>query len=317
MIEARRPILVVPRGNASGTVHGDWLDLDERPGAWSAMHVALAARGHVLGVLTFVSTTPERVYGPADLFLAEEIGRRAALALDNARLYAAAQEAVRARDVMLGFVAHDLRDPLHSMLMHVHRSRQSLDALHRNADWMLRLVKDLLDVSRLDGGALALERTSIAADQILGEVLEARRPAAAQAAIDLQADGERGLPCVWANHDRLLQVLDNLVQNALKFTPRGGRVMLSAKHDDCAVLFAVTDSGIGIAPDDIPHVFDRFWQARTVAGRGAGLGLAIAKSVVEAHGGRIWVDSSPGRGSTFYFTVPVAPPAGVTSYRSR
>lgn len=306
VIDMREPLLLAGKGATDGETRCDWPALDERASTWSAMHVPLSARGQVVGALTFVSTRADRAYGAADLLLAEEVGRRAALALDNARLHAAAQEAVRARDIMLGFVAHDLRDPLNAVLMHAQRTRSSLEAIYRNAAWMNRLVKDLLDVARFDGGAFRFDRDAVPVDLVLAEVVETLRSAAHEAGVELYTEGERGLPPVLADHDRLLQVLDNLVENALKFTPRGGRVTVGARCEGGAIMFSVTDSGIGIAPEHLPRVFDRFWQAQRTAGRGSGLGLAIAKSLVEALGGNIWVESTPGRGSQFSFTVPIA-----------
>jgi signal transduction histidine kinase len=328
VIETGLPAVLVSRSSGAEVAIAAWPDLDERLRVWSAVHVPLRARGQVLGALTFVATAEGAAPPGVDLDLAEEVGRRAALALDNARLHAAAQEAIRTRDMMLGFVAHDLRDPLNAMLLHAQRAQSSLDAIHRNAAWMNRLVNDLLDVARFDGGALSFDRSAVAADGLLAEVVDTLRPAALHAAVELHVDGERGLPLVWADHDRVMQVLDNLVSNAIKFTPRGGRVIVAARgaaggrvcppasdrdgartpesRRDGTVLFAVADSGVGIAADDVPHVFDRFWQARRASGGGMGLGLAIAKQIVEAHGGRIWVDSAVGRGSTFFFTLPVA-----------
>jgi len=119
----------------------------------------------------------------------------------------------------------------------------------------------------------------------------------------------RDLPDVWADRDRLEQVFENLVGNAVKFTPRGGTIVVGATPRAGEVLFWVADTGAGIASGDLPHVFERFWQARRPGRRGAGLGLPIVKGIVEAHDGRIWVESTPGRGSTFFFTIPSAPRA--------
>lgn len=313
VLEAGRPVLVAPRPagrGVDGFEYAAWEELDGRAAAWAALHVPLPARGRVLGALTLVSIGAGRAHGPADVSLAEEVARRAGLALDNACIHERAKEAARLRDTVLGVVAHDLRDPLSVVLLQAQRARATLDVVQRNALWMTRLVRDLLDVARLDGGAIPVERAPVPADGLLAEVVEALRPAAAEAAVALYADGERGLPPAWADRDRLLQVLCNLVANALDFTPRGGRVVVGARRADAGgVLFSVADSGVGIEPEDLPRVFDRFWQARAPGGRGVGLGLSIAKSLVEAHGGCLRVDSTPGRGSTFWFTIP-APPRG-------
>lgn len=312
VLDAGCPVLVAPRsaGRAGdGIEYAAWEELDGRAAAWTALHVPLPARGRVLGALTLVSVGA-RAYGPADVALAEEVARRAGLAIDNACIHTRAKEAARLRDTVLGVVAHDLRDPLSVVLLQAQRARATLDVVQRNALWMTRLVRDLLDVARLDGGVIPVERAPVPADGLLAEVVEALRPAAAEAAVTLYADGDRGLPPAWGDRDRLLQVLCNLVANALDFTPRGGRVVVGARRSDAGgVLFSVADSGVGIAPEDLPRVFDRFWQSRGPGGRGVGLGLSIAKSLVEAHGGSLRVDSTPGRGSTFWFTIP-APPRG-------
>jgi signal transduction histidine kinase len=124
--------------------------------------------------------------------------------------------------------------------------------------------------------------------------------------VDLHLDVRPDLPAAWADRDRLLQVFENLIGNAVKFTPAGGDVTVGAAPRGDEVLFWVCDSGSGIDAEDLPHVFDRFWQSSSARRHGAGLGLAIVKGLVEAHGGRVWADSAPGRGSTFFFTIPAA-----------
>jgi signal transduction histidine kinase len=141
--------------------------------------------------------------------------------------------------------------------------------------------------------------------QLLVDALEVQRPLAASASIDMQLDLERELPDIWADQHRLFQVLENLIGNAIKFTPGSGRITVGASPGEREVLFRVSDTGCGISPTDLPHVFDRFWQLRK-SREGAGLGLPIARGVIAAHGGRIWVESTLGRGTTFFFTIPRA-----------
>jgi signal transduction histidine kinase len=126
-------------------------------------------------------------------------------------------------------------------------------------------------------------------------------------AVELRLEMSQEIPDLWADRDRLLQVFDNLIGNAVKFTAPGGCITVGAGLRDGDALFWVSDTGPGIAMEDQPHVFDRFWQVRRTRRTGAGLGLAIVKGIVEAHGGRVWVESTPGRGSTFFFTIPTAP----------
>jgi len=146
----------------------------------------------------------------------------------------------------------------------------------------------------------------VPAAQVVDESLEMERPLAAGASLELQTELSPDLPDVSADHDRLLQVFENLIGNAIKFSAPGGRITVGAARRDGEVLFRVADTGGGIGAEQLPHVFDRFWQAQPSGRRGAGLGLPIVKGIIEAHGGRVWVESAPGRGSTFWFTIPVA-----------
>jgi PAS domain S-box-containing protein len=284
----------------------------------AVMSVPLLAHGKLLGTMTFLSATPSRDYGPDDVRLAEELAVRAALAIENARLYREARRAVQARDDVLGIVAHDLRNPVNSILMASHmlvrrgseperRAQKPLHAIGRSALRMNRLINDLLDVTSMEAGRLSIEPTPVSACQIISDSVEAHRALADSSSLDLRLDAAPSLPDVWADRERLLQVFENLIGNAVKFTEPGGRITVGAAPGQGEDVFWVSDTGRGISADDVPHVFDRFWQAHRTGHRGAGLGLPIVKGIVEAHGGRIWVESAPGRGATFAFTIPTAP----------
>ncbi|HEY8377706.1 MAG TPA: ATP-binding protein, partial [Nannocystis sp.] len=279
----------------------------------SLVAVPLLVRDKLLGALAFVSSTPERTYGPADVRLAEEIAQRAALSIENAQLFRAAQRATQARDEVLAVVAHDLRNPIASVLMHVaalrrtgdeERRRRSLSAIERAATRMDSLVADLFDLACMEAGRLSMNPRPVAARQLVLDAFDAHRPQAAEASIELRLDLVPELPEVWADRDRVLQVFENLITNALKFTDPGGRITLGARPRGGEVLLWVADTGCGIPPDQLPHVFDRYWRAARAERRSAGLGLCIVKGVVDAHGGRIWAESAPGVGSTFFFTLP-------------
>ena len=284
----------------------------------SLVAAPLRARGKILGGIAFVSSSVSHVYGPHDLSLAQQIGQRAGLALENARLYRTAQRATQARDEVLAVVAHDLRNPLNtilvqSSLLHAGRTaprpgaRTPAEVIERAARRMNRLIQDLLDVSRLEAGGLTLDQARVSAERLVTESVESQAALAAAAAVVLRADLAPQLPEVWADRDRLLQVFENLIGNALKFTETGGRVSVGAVQQQGVVLFSVADTGRGLQPQEVPHVFDPFWQARKdERRRGAGLGLPIVKGIVEAHGGRVWVESSPAQGATFFFTIPIA-----------
>ncbi|WP_437590930.1 sensor histidine kinase [Sorangium sp. So ce1000] len=283
----------------------------------SVMTVPLLAHGRLLGAIAFVSSTQTRVYGSSELQLAENLARRAALSVENARLYRAAERAIHARDDVLGIVAHDLRNPLGTMLMQAallrHLSpqadgpcRKAAERIERAGTRMNRLIQDLLDVTRMEAGRLCIEQKAEPVGQLVTDAVEAQKPLAASVPVELMLRVDPDLHEVWADRDRLLQVFENLIGNAIKFTRPGGSISVGAASREGGVLCWVADTGAGIHEEDLPHVFDRFWQARKAGRRGAGLGLPIVKGIVEAHGGRIWVESALGRGSTFFFTIPEA-----------
>ena len=296
----------------------------------SVILVPLSVHGRMLGVIALVSCTESRAYGPSDMRLATEFALRSALAIENARLYSKVNQAIQARDDVLGIVAHDLRNPLGTILMQTHLlrrseaepergSRRPAEVIERAANRMNRLIKDLLDVTRMEAGRLPLEQGRLSAAQVICESVDAQKSLAESASIELRCDCDvelQALPDVWGDHDRLLQIFENLIGNAIKFSNSGGHIAVGAMSRDRDVLFWVADTGPGIAPEALPHVFDRFWQAGQAKRTGAGLGLPIVKGLVEAHGGRVWVESDPGHGSTFFFTVPTGAGSAASTQHS-
>jgi signal transduction histidine kinase len=287
----------------------------------SLIIIPLKARGRVLGSLLLATARDSgRRYIDRDVVIAKEVARRAALAVDRALLYRAAAQAARARDEMVALVSHDLKSPLASIQMIVdylledlvpddaghQQTRKQLHAIHRSAERTYRLIHDLLDVAAIEAGQLAVRRSPLAVDGLITDAVDLLRPLAAAKRIALATDVSPGLPKVVADHERMLQVFSNIGGNAVKFTPDGGRIEIRATMRDTVVEFEVRDTGPGIAADNLPHVFDRFWQAKNARRAGSGLGLAIAKGIVEAHNGRIRAESELGRGSSFSFTLPVA-----------
>ena len=215
---------------------------------------------------------------------------------------------------MLGIVAHDLRSPLHSIGLQAAllRSRgqgfqEEAGLIERAVALMNRLIADLLDVTRMEAGEISLEHVPISASDVVRDAVAVQRPVATSKALALLAEIPDRLPAVLADRDRLLQILENLIGNALKFTGPGGRITVGAEPLDREVRFWVADTGVGIPSEDLPRLFDRFWQGQAIDRRGVGLGLAIVKLLVEAHGGRVRVESQLGRGSTFSFTIPMLP----------
>jgi signal transduction histidine kinase len=287
-------------------------------GGQSAMVLPMVARGRTLGVLTLVSTSGRR-FDAEDLQLGDDVACRAALAIDNARLYEQAQRAIRARQDLLATVSHDLKNPLSNILMGTEALKRimrrvdptafrRLESIWRAADRMDRMILDLLDLANIDAQKLAVatRRESVAA--LLHDALEPFEEPAERSRLRLRcgptADGLE----IECDRGRMLQVLGNLVGNAIKFTPAGGTVAVRTERRGNDVLFSVSDTGPGIDPDDVDHIFDRYWQARKTAQLGTGLGLSIVKGLVEAHGGRIWAESALGRGAAFFFTIPCADP---------
>ncbi|EPX60780.1 hypothetical protein D187_001429 [Cystobacter fuscus DSM 2262] len=285
----------------------------------SFMAVPLVVNERLLGALTFISSDSCHVYTPRDLEFAEQLGRYSSLALENARLYQSARDATQARDRILGVVAHDLRSPLQSILLALpllqrraalpggvndERQGKLLERLSASAHRMNRMIEDLLDVARVEAGQLSIRASPQPTEPLLHEALETVRPQAQEVQLVLEPPGS--LPPVLADRDRLLQVFSNLLGNALKFTPSGGEVRVGAHAEDGQVVFFVKDTGPGLTPDARQHLFERFWQANHGDRRGAGLGLSIVKDIIEAHGGRIHVESEQGQGSSFFFSVPIA-----------
>ncbi|HET7373751.1 MAG TPA: ATP-binding protein [Gemmatimonadaceae bacterium] len=308
-------------------VDDDWLDANEDPngiphwralGARSLLIVPLTVGENTFGAITFIAATQGRTFPPDRKALAEKYASAAATAIENARLYRVAQRATRARDEVLGIVSHDLRNPISAISMCARALEQTptddgaertglLVTIRESTDWMNRLIQDLLDVASIERGTLSLELREQDPAQI---VLQARHMFDVEATshgITLEAQVSTNLPPVTADGARVVQVLGNLLRNAIKFTPNGGRVVLRADHRDRTVVFSVTDTGRGIPLANQARVFDRYWQAAAGArAGGSGLGLSIAKGIVEAHGGEIWLASAPGQGSTFAFSLPVA-----------
>jgi len=289
----------------------------EALGPRSFICVPLVSSGKILGALTLVTSGSGRRYDEADLSLAADMARRAAIVVEHARLFHEAQQATRARDDVLAVVAHDLRNPLNTVTMAIGlmlentpvertQERRQVEIVRRAADRMNRMIQDLLDVKRMESGRLAIDLRPEDVDVIINDMIEMLRPLAVGSSITLEASIPEGLPPVLADSARIQQVLSNLVGNAVKFTPRDGRITVCAEQTEGEIRFGVIDTGPGIPPEQVPHIFGQFWQASSSDRRGIGLGLAIAKGIVEAHKGTIWVESQVGTGSTFYFTLPTA-----------
>ncbi len=288
----------------------------QRTGPYALLIVPLIARERVLGFMQFLSTDVARATSPEALLLAEDLARRASVAVDNALLYGEAQRATRARDDVLAIVSHDLRNPLNtihmstSFLLDVIAEGESMPPLVPQLELIKRatargnaLIQDLLDVSRIESGTLAVEASLTSAAGLLTDAVQELEPLVAAKKIRLEHAWIGEDVEVPADRGRIAQVFSNLVGNAVKFTPAEGLISVTGKRTGSKVEFVVRNSGDGIAPDHIPHLFDRFWKATKASRTGAGLGLFIVKGIVEGHGGTVGVESSPTDGTTFCFTL--------------
>ena len=300
-------------GVARAADAGDAVAAPER-----VLDVPLQTPAAHVGRLVLRRFAPRPAFAFEEVALAEELARRAALAVEHARLFADARTATEDRERILAVVAHDLRTPLAALLMdaemlHVRRA-SNLDAgqtrtvarMYDTARRMDGLIDDLLEVSRVDRGAMALDLHDHAPDALVAQAADMLRPLAESAGLALDVRGDAAGAVVRADDRRIVQVLSNLVGNAVKFTPAPGAVELVTELGDEECRISVRDTGPGIPADQVPHLFGAFWQARHADRRGLGLGLAIARGIVEAHGGRIWAESEVGRGTTFSFTLPFA-----------
>ncbi len=275
----------------------------------------LIARERILGAIT-LSTGAGRDLTREDVRVAEDLARRAAFAIDNARLYEEAQRALRAREEILAVVTHDLRSPLSAVIAgasllasvdaaapDLERIRHRAESIQRAAQHMLRLVNDLTDLAQIDAGRLMIHRTLEDPAAVLQEVLEALAPVVTRRGGTLQMDAGSDLPrAVSLDRDRVRQVLANLVGNANKVG--ASRIVVGADARGQDLVFWVADNGPGIAPDDRARMFERYWRGRRPEYKGSGLGLPISNGIIKAHGGRMWIESTVGEGSTFLFSIP-------------
>jgi signal transduction histidine kinase len=279
----------------------------------SALFLPLVAREQLIGVLSLFRSA--RSFDGDDLAFSEDLARLAALALDNSRLFDAVRGSLRAQEEMVGVVSHDLRTPV-AAIKRLSRAllggqdgesrNQNLALIAEAADQMDTLIRDLLDVNSLDAGKLRIAKEPIEPSVLLKEALRTLQPLVSEKEIALDVQIEAGLPRVLADTERIHQVLSNLVGNAIKFTPKGGKIVIAARSDDHTVTVSVADTGSGIREEHLTKVFDRYFQSTRTNRQGAGLGLAIAKGIVEGHGGRIWIESTTGEGTIAQFTLPVA-----------
>ena len=292
------------------------LPVEGAPAMWrraAPLRPSSGSSGALGTLLLLTSECPPEAAEDAPLI--EEVAFRVGTAIENARLFHEAQEATRARDEMLGVVAHDLRNPLNTVILSAEMlleiaapaesSRRALEIVLRSARAMNGMIQDLLEIRRLETSGMRVQPSDVELADLISEAAEMLEPLARAGRLELVMT-VAGAARVRADAARVHQVVSNLVGNAIKFTPGGGSIAVIAEATEAEATIRVIDSGPGIPADQLPHLFTRFWQGKAGDRRGLGLGLVIARAIVEAHGGRIWAESEPGRGSTFSFTLPVA-----------
>ncbi len=318
VLESGRPILV-SRCDPKSLAGHDGLNHEpsiQRSGARSLLYVPMSSQGTTLGVLTLVSLDENRIFAGADLLFATDLASRMGSAADNARLYREAKDAVRAREDILSFVAHDLRTFLFGSRLTIDILLRSVGPRERRRGWkeldrvqklnaqMARMIDDLLDVSSIDAGRLSLKLSEWPTTDLLAETADTLSASATARGIAFHVEAPGVTGNVYCDANRVLQIFGNIVGNSVKFTPEGGSITMSASGAGEEVQFAVRDTGPGIASGQLNRLFERYWQAEAGAQKGRGLGLFIAKQLVEAQGGRIWAESRLGAGTTILFTLP-------------
>jgi signal transduction histidine kinase/CheY-like chemotaxis protein len=283
--------------------------------------VPLPVHGQILGTISIARSTPGRSYSSIDLALAEELARRAGLAVDHARLYRTSQEANRVKDEFLATLSHELRSPLSSALLCAQMLRRgvldrekaarALETIERKISLEVRLVDDLVDIARITSGKVSLVMERVHLAPIIHAAVEGARPVAEEQGTHLQVMFHDIEASVHGDEARLQQVMGNLLTNALKFTPKGGSIEVWLERVGAEGHITVRDTGIGISAKALPEIFERFRQVDTSLTRrygGLGLGLAIVRNLVELHDGRVTAESpGEGRGSTFTVMLPLLP----------
>ncbi|MFL5427877.1 MAG: ATP-binding protein [Myxococcales bacterium] len=277
--------------------------------------VPIVHDGRNVGNLYLSRAEGAAAFSEEDERVAELLAGYVGVSISNSRLYTHAVAATRAREDLLATVSHDLKNPLSNILISAHLLRRQapksealavVERIERAAERMTRLIGDLLDAAKIEAGVLRTAPRPENAASLVDSVVEMLGPIAADKSSELRSQGPPSPVAVLCERDLILRVLSNLVGNAIKFSPSGGSVFVVAKERTGQVQFSVKDSGPGIPDEHLPHIFDRYWQQKDNDRRGSGLGLYIAKGIVEAHGGRIWIETAPGQGTAIHFSLPIA-----------
>jgi len=307
-----------PEFPRDGMSASDFSDILGQIGAVSTIFAPLILRGRVIGMLRLSMAESGRMYTDGDIALADDIARHVTLAIERATLYRDAQTAIRARDNLIGIVSHDLRNYLLTIRMSTvllsrasqtgdfQAGRMQLEAIQRSAVRMDRLIDSLLDAAMIETGRFTVVLKTEDVASLVDDAAKILRPQIEGRSLQLNVRLADHMPAVQCDRERVLQIIANLVGNAIKFAKAGGEICIVAMATEDAVCFSVSDTGCGIQECELSHVFDHYWTKHPGIREGTGLGLFIAKGIAEAHGGTIWVESKVGIGTTFFFTLPGA-----------
>jgi len=284
------------------------------PPLGSFLGVPIVREGRNVANLFLARKEGQPAFDADDEHMAELLAAYVEVAIENAHLYNQSVEATRARDDLLATVSHDLRNPLNTIRMAVGLLRKTGEGktaelaarIDRASERMIRLIADLLQASRIEAGALAAVQRPEDAASLVSAAVEMLGPLAAAKSIPLSAEAPPRSVAVLCERDLVMRVFSNLIGNAIKFSPEGAPIAVAAEERAGDVRFSVSDRGAGIPAEHLAHVFERYWQVEGGDRRGSGLGLYIAKGIVEAHRGRIWITSAVGEGTTVHFTLPLA-----------
>jgi signal transduction histidine kinase len=286
----------------------------EHPPLGAFLGVPILRDGHNVGNLYLARKAGQVPFSAEDERAADLLAGYLGVAICNAQLYSTALAAKRAREDLLATVAHDLKNPLNAIRLTTGTLRRTAgqgkvgdltERINRAAERMGRLIDDLLDAAKIEAGGLQAQRQPEDVGSLLDSAVEMFRLVAAEKSIQLAKLAPSRPITVLCERSLVLRVLANLIGNAVKFSPEGSSISVVAEELPDRVHFSVSDAGPGIPTEYLSQVFDRYWQQKGADRRGSGLGLYIAKGIVEAHGGRIWIDSAQGRGTTIHFALPV------------
>jgi signal transduction histidine kinase len=294
------------------------LELMRTIGFTSAMVVPLLAQKKTIGAITFVTAETTRHYNQADLLMAEELATRASVAIENARLYKGSQDAITIRDEFISVASHELKTPVTSVKMFTQilkkHSEQIGDAkavnhlskMDKQINKLTELIYDLLNVSKIQAGKMEFQNELFDFDSAVLEVIDVLQQSSDHH--KLVVEGKTGQK-IYGDEERIGQVVNNLISNAIKYSPKAIKVLITLSSDKKNVQVSVHDFGIGMSNEHIGRIFERFYRVYDANDKtfpGLGIGLYISSEIVKRHGGKLWVDSTPGEGSTFSFSLPIS-----------